>query len=289
MLETVISYAGPSLVVLGLLALTVAGTLAAANRFFSVRVDPRQHEIEEVLPMANCGACAYGGCAAYAEAVVGGKADCNLCVPGGAETAAKIAEIMDMELSEFTPKVAVVLCQGSRQNTGDRFRYVGESDCRAATATQYGQTACPYGCLGLGSCVRACPFDAMIMDPETGLPRVLEDKCTACGTCAEVCPKNIIEILPKDAYVQVLCRNHDPGKATRQACRVGCIACRRCEKVCPVEGSAVHVTDNLAKVDTETCIRCGKCVAACPMNTIGNFRPLRRAAEKRKKGEAEAA
>jgi electron transport complex protein RnfB len=252
-------------------------------------VDLRQTELEEILPKANCGACAFGGCAAYAEAVVEGKADANLCIPGGAEVAAKIAKIMGLGLSEFTPKVAVVLCQGSRENSGDRFRYVGEMDCRAATATQYGQTACQYGCLGLGSCVRACPFDAMVMDPETGLPRVLEDRCTACGTCAEVCPKNIIEILPKDGYVQVLCCNQDPGKATRQVCKVGCIACHRCEKACPVEGSAIHVADNLAKVDNETCTRCGECVEACPTNTIGDFRTLRREADKRRKAEVAAA
>jgi Fe-S-cluster-containing hydrogenase component 2 len=133
----------------------------------------------------------------------------------------------------------------------------------------------------MGTCVRACPFDAMVMDEASGLPRVLEDRCTACGTCAEVCPKNIIEILPKDRYVHVLCRNRDPGKATRQTCKVGCIACRACEKVCPVEGKAVHVQGNLATVDMETCISCGKCAAACPTSCIGNYRALRRAAKKK--------
>jgi Na+-translocating ferredoxin:NAD+ oxidoreductase RNF subunit RnfB len=283
------SYLLPALVALGLLAAVFATVLALANRFFAVQVDPRQTEIEEVLPQVNCGACGYGGCAAYAEAVVEGKAEPNQCIPGGPDVASEIAEIMGMEVGEFTPHVAVILCQGSHQTTHDRFRYEGQHDCRAAAVTQYGQTACLYACLGLGSCVRACPFDAMVMDAETGLPRVLEEKCTACGTCAEVCPKHVIEVLPKDRTVHVLCRNQDPGKVTRKLCTVGCIACRRCEKVCPVEGGAIHVENNVARVDLEKCISCGKCVKECPVGCIGNFRQLRREAGKREEAAAEAA
>ncbi len=272
--------------VLGALALVFGALLAVAHRFFRVKVDPRQAKIERVLPGANCGSCGYGGCAVYAEAVAKGQAPPDQCTPGGPECARKIAEIMGIQISDFIPKVAVVKCQGSCEHTFDRFRYVGERDCRAATATQFGQSACLYGCLGLGTCVRACPFDAMVMDQSAGLPRVLEDRCTGCGTCAEVCPKNIIEILPADRYVHVLCRNQDPGKAVRKVCEVGCIACRKCEEVCPVEGSAIHVTDNLAEVDLEACTGCGKCVRECPVGCIGNFRTLRRDAQKRAAGDA---
>jgi RnfABCDGE-type electron transport complex B subunit len=274
--DVVLTYITAAVGVLGTLAVTFGILLALAHRFFHVNVDPRQAKIEEVLPGANCGSCGYGGCAAYAEAVAKGEAEPDLCTPGGPECAHEIAEIMGLEISGFVPKVAVIKCRGAFEHTHDRFRYVGEHDCRAATATQYGPTACPYGCLGLGTCVRACPFDAMVMDAATGLPRVLEARCTACGTCAEVCPKNMIEILPADQYVHVLCLNRDRGKVVRQTCEVGCIACRKCEKVCPVEGSAIHVNDNLAAVDLDACINCGKCVRACPVDCIGNFRSLRK-------------
>ena len=282
-------YLGAAWLLLGALAVAFGAVLALANRFFSVKVDPRQAEIEEALPRANCGACGYGGCAAYAEAIVEGKADANLCLPGGSETAVKIGKILGITVAAIAPKVAVIKCQGSYENCPDRFRYVGEGDCRAAAATQDGPRACPHGCLGLGTCVRACPFDAMVMDAATGLPRVLEDRCMACGTCAEVCPKNIIEILPKDRYVHVLCRNPDSGKATRQVCRVGCIACRKCEKVCPVEGGAIHVTGNLAVVDLQECTNCGQCAQACPTDAIGDFRRLRREAQECKAAAKERA
>jgi len=275
MAELIQQYAVGTAVVLASLAVFFGIGLAVADRFFRVQVDPRQARIEEILPRANCGSCGYGGCAAYAEALAHGEAPPNACTPGGPATAKKIAEILGIQVSDFVPKVAVVKCQGGRPYSGTRFRYVGEPDCRAAAATQYGQTACTYGCLGLGTCVRACPFDAMVLDAASGLPRVLADRCTACGTCAAVCPKNIIEILPRGQYVHVLCRNQEPGRVVRQVCQVGCIACKACEKACPVEGKAVHVTGHLAAVDAEACINCGKCVRACPVNCIGDFRQAR--------------
>ena len=281
MTELIVIYAGAATLVLGAMAVVFAAVLAVADKFFQVEVDPRAAAIEGILPRANCGSCGFGGCAAYAEALAKGQATGNACSPGGPEVAKKIAEIMGLTVANFIPKVAVIKCQGSHENTGERFRYVGEHDCRAATGTQYAQTACQFGCVGFGTCVRACPFDAMVMDDVTGLPRVLEDRCAACGTCAAVCPKNIIEILPKDRYVHVVCRNQDPGRMVRQLCKVGCIACKACEKACPVEGSAIHVRNNLAAVDLATCISCGKCAKVCPVSCIGDFRKLRTEAKKR--------
>jgi electron transport complex protein RnfB len=289
MTQLILTYAGASLIVLGGMAGVFAVLLAVADRFFQVKVDPRAAQIEEVLPRANCGSCGFGGCSAYAEKLAKGEAPPDACTPGGPEAAAKIATIMGIEIRAFKPKVAVVKCQGSHENTRRRFRYVGEPDCRAATATQFGQTVCQYACMGLGTCVRACPFDAMVMDAATGLPRVLEDRCTACGTCAAVCPKNIIEILPKDRYVHVLCRSQDPGKVVRGLCKAGCIACKMCEKACPVEGSAIHVKGNLAEVDVATCTSCGKCARVCPVGCIGDFHKWREEAEGRKAAQQKVA
>ncbi len=288
MSDIVITYLSAAAVVLAALAGAFGILLAVADRFLRVQVDPRQEKIEEALPGANCGSCGFPGCAGYAEALAKGEAAANLCTPGGPATAKRIADIMGLEVADFVTKVAVVRCQGACEFTGARFRYIGEPDCRAAAATQYGQAACSYGCLGLGTCVRSCPFDAMILDAETGLPRVLEERCMACGTCAAVCPRNIIEILPKEQYVHVLCCNQDSGKVVRQACKVGCIACKACEKACPVEGKAIHVEGNLAAIDPETCTGCGECARVCPVSAIGNFRELREA-QKRETEKQESA
>ena len=85
------------------------------------------------------------------------------------------------------------------------------------------ETGCSYGCLGCGDCVAACQFDAIHMNPETGLPEVDEEKCTACGACAKACPKSIIEIRPqgkKSRRIYVQCVNKDKGAVARKACTV---------------------------------------------------------------------
>lgn len=265
--------------VLGFLAVLFGIGLAVASRVFHVSMDPRIEQIEDVLPGVNCGACGYGGCSAYASGVVARETGPSECVPGGLDVARQVASIMGLEAEEKEKRVAVVMCQGGTRAV-ERFAYEGIADCRAAMIAQDAPKSCHWGCIGLGTCARACPFGAIVMGDD-GLPKILEDKCTACGTCAEVCPRGIIEILSAKSLVHVLCRSHAAGGQVRKACQVGCIGCKKCEGVCPVEGGAVHVTDFLARVDISTCISCGKCVQVCPTGAIGNFRLSRR----KKKGK----
>ena len=42
--------------------------------------------------------------------------------------------------------------------------------------------------------------------------------------------------------------------------------CRACENVCPVK--AIHIGETAIYLD-ENCVRCGRCVAACPMGALG--------------------
>ncbi|MDP6380996.1 MAG: RnfABCDGE type electron transport complex subunit B, partial [Phycisphaerae bacterium] len=233
-MEIETTYIWVALSVLGSLAVVFGVALAFANRAFHVDVDPRIEAVEDALPGANCGACGYAGCEAYAEAVIKGEVGPGECIPGGTAVAHLVADILGVEAETKERPVAVVRCRG--RAVDDRMHYIGERDCRAATAVQYGQKGCQWGCLGLGTCARACPFDA-IVEGEDGLPRILEDRCTSCGACVEACPKNIIELLPRDRYIVVLCLNRDAGRMVRGICDVGCIGCKRCEKICPVEGS----------------------------------------------------
>jgi electron transport complex protein RnfB len=69
------------------------------------------------------------------------------------------------------------------------------------------------------------------------------------------------------ARVWVPCSTKDAGKAVMVVCKVGCIGCKMCVKVCPAD--AVTYEDNLVKIDHKACIDYGPsceeiCVTKCP-------------------------
>ena len=181
----------------------------------------------------------------------------------------KIASILGMEAVASEPKIAVVRCNGSCENRPRIAKYDGAQSCAIAHTTSGGETACTFGCLGCGDCVAACKFDAIHMNPETGIPEVDEEKCTACGACAKACPKGIIEIRlkgKKSRRVYVRCVNKDKGAVARKACSVACIGCGKCVKTCPFE--AITLENNLAYIDYNKCKSCRKCEEACPQGSI---------------------
>ena len=254
---------------LGLIGLIFGLFLATAARVFAVDTDPRVEALKDVLPGVNCGACGYAGCVNFAEAVAHGEAPANGCIPGGEDTAKDVATLMGQEVSESITLVATLFCIGSYAKAADRFIYDGVEDCAVASELNGGFKSCSYGCLGLGNCVRACPFEAIRMGLH-GLPVIDKDKCSGCGLCAKTCPRDLIKILPlSEKGHLVLCSSHDRGKSVSKACEVGCIACKACVKVCPQE--AIEMEDNLAVIDLEKCDDCGKCVEKCPPGTIHRF------------------
>jgi Na+-translocating ferredoxin:NAD+ oxidoreductase RNF subunit RnfB len=237
--------------------------LATASRVLTAAEDPRLGEIMDELPGANCGACGYAGCRAYAEAVVNGE-EVGLCTVGGQDVAQQVAEIMGVEVGDMTEQRAVVHCQGSFDICGKRAEYDGIEDCRAAELVSGGHKACAYGCLGLGSCASECPFDAITMT-EGGLPDIDPDKCTACGVCVKTCPRDLISLLDKEYTIYLGCSSHDKGRAVKNICDVGCIACRVCVKKDPHD--AIVMEDNLPVLDHE---KAGgdfmESAEACPMD-----------------------
>jgi electron transport complex protein RnfB len=256
---------------IGALGLVFGAGLAYASRKFAVEVDPRVEKLLEILPGANCGGCGYPGCAGFAQALAKGEASPTACAPGGPELAKEAADILGIKVETRQRMIAKLHCAGDCEHVGNRFEYIGLTDCAAAALIQGGPKACTYGCLGLGSCVEACPFGAIYMN-DKGLPVVIAEKCTGCGNCVEACPKDLYTLVPADKRVHVLCMNHDRGPAVKKICSVGCIGCMMCTKVCPVGSDksekAITVTNFLASIDYEKCISCGLCAQKCPTGTI---------------------
>ncbi len=180
-----------AVMMMGGLGLVVGIGLAIASKIFYVYVDPLILEVDDALPGANCGGCGMPGCTSNAEAIVAGKAAPNSCVAAGPEVAEEIAAIMGVTVEAKEPDIARPGCTYGVQDADLKYIYRGLSDCRAAAYLSGGMKVCSIGCLGLGSCAKACPFDAITMGPE-GLPVVDNERCTGCGTCERVCPKHII-------------------------------------------------------------------------------------------------
>jgi RnfABCDGE-type electron transport complex B subunit len=178
---------------MGGLGLIVGVGLAVASKIFYVYIDPKILAVEDALPGANCGGCGLPGCSANAEAIVAGRAAPNSCVAAGEETAIEIAQIIGASIEAKEPDIARPGCSYGVADADTKYDYLGMPDCRAVALLNGGMKVCSIGCLGLGTCARACPFDAISMGPE-GLPVVDEERCTGCGTCERVCPKGIINL-----------------------------------------------------------------------------------------------
>ena len=182
-----------ALALLGGLGVSVGIVLAAASKIFYVYVDPKILAVDDILPGANCGGCGLPGCSANAEAIVAGRAAPNSCVAAGPDVAEAIAGVLGVTVEAKEPDIATPGCYYGVKDADTRYLYDGMNDCRAAALLGGGMKVCTIGCLGLGTCARACPFDAITMGPE-GLPVVDEVRCTGCGTCERVCPKAIINL-----------------------------------------------------------------------------------------------
>ena len=260
----------PAVLVLGCLGFVFGAILSYASKKFEVKVDPKVEQTLELLPGANCGGCGYPGCAGMAEAIALKGVSVTLCPVISPENRKKIEELMGSDkLSEGDKKpvvkAALVKCNGLDADEYKKFEYLGVPNCQAAVLVQNGPWLCPHRCMGLGSCAASCPFDAIKIG-DNHLPIVDEEKCVACGKCVLACPKQLIELVDKEQKVHVKCNSPEKGAETRKVCKVGCIGCQLCKKVCAYD--AIIIENNLARIDYEKCVGCGACVAKCPQHTI---------------------
>ncbi len=252
-------------VAVGALGLLLGVALGIAGKVFFVKVDEREGEVRECLPGNNCGGCGYPGCDGLAAAIAAGNAPANACPVANAEAHSKIAEIMGSEVEASEKKVAFVKCSGTCDQTERKYNYYGIADCKKLVHIPgQGDKLCEYGCLGFGSCVTACKFDAIhVID---GVAVVDKEKCVACGKCVAECPKHLIELVPYSSTTFVGCSSKDKGKDVKAACKTGCIGCMICTKQC--ETGAITVENNLAHIDYSKCTNCGKCAEKCPQHII---------------------
>lgn len=281
-----------AVVTLGMIGAGSATVLYFIGQKFKVEEDPRIQEVLEALPAANCGGCGFPGCSSFASACVKARTLEGLSCPvGGQTTMSRIAEILGQVAPVAVKKVAVVRCNGSCDHRPQTNVYDGASNCTIAAALYGGDTGCSFGCLGLGDCVESCVFDAIHINPETKLPDVTEDKCTACGACVKACPKTIIELRkqgPKSRRIYVSCVNEDKGGIARKSCESACIGCSKCQQACSFE--AITIGNNLAYIDDDKCRLCRKCVQVCPTQAIVelNFPPRKEKQSQEEKAKSDA-
>lgn len=260
---TSIAAAGVFMATLGGL---LAWLLAAANKRLYVYEDPRIEQVEELLPKSNCGACGTAGCRNFAEELVAGQIEPAKCTVNAPDMNAYIASFLGVGMGEVEKRVARLACAGGRHVARMRARYEGLSTCRAAATVGGGGKDCAWGCLGLGDCEVSCDFDAITMN-QFGLPVVDAARCTACGDCVDVCPKNLFSLEPVSHKLWVACKNHADGDTAEMQCEVACTACGKC--VADSAPGLMRLENELAVIDyANNHLATSRSIERCPTGAI---------------------
>jgi len=296
--------------VVGSMGLFFGIALGMTSKKLHVLIDPKINKILAALPNINCGACGFPACSGFAKAVAKGKSGATGCVPGGLKTAHAIADILGVTIDVEEAGMAVVHCKGGLLEAAERSIYGGITDCHAAMVAGHGSKVCADGCLGLGSCVSACPFNALSVNADK-VAVVNPDKCNGCGKCIASCPRNIIGLIPRVHKIFLACSNHDRGEKVNGYCTVGCTACDVCVMSTP--SGAIVMENNLPVLDYSReenfivavnkcparcfvdlvktrpkvnidvkCDGCGECVPYCPVDAIHGERAHRYVIDKDK-------
>lgn len=249
---------------LGGLAILLTTLLVIAQKRLAVFEDPRIDVVEDLLPHANCGACGFPGCRPFAEALVQGATLPGKCTVSSDEGRKSIADYLGVDVGAEEKRVARLACAGGTHVARNRARYDGLGTCRGAAQVAGGGKACFWGCLGLGDCEVVCDFDAIHMDGHA-LPVVDEDKCTACGDCVEVCPKDLFSLQPISRRLWVACRSLEAGDEILEDCEVACTACGRCAMDAP---GLIRMEKNLPVIDYSKPHQTQVPIQRCPTGAI---------------------
>lgn len=255
-----------AIAILGGVGLVFGALIALTHRRMWVWEDPRIDGVVQLLPGANCGACGYAGCRAFAEAAVAGAVEPAKCTVMGADMRADVASYLGVDAGSAQKRVARLLCAGGSNVAPRKADYHGITSCAAAVAVGGGGKGCAWGCLGHGDCCVSCTFDAIVMN-EHELPVVDIDRCTACGDCVDACPLGLFTLMPLDHHLIVQCRNLLSGEAATSVCAVACNACGKC--VQDAASGLIEMQGGLAVIDYRRIGDAGRrAIERCPTGAI---------------------
>lgn len=223
-------------------------------------------KILSLLPGVDCeglGGCGKATCQECAEAIASGES-VALCPACKQDAVDAIAGVMGVPTVEVKEEIAFVACSGDAAGKG---RLAECKTCSEAVSMGFERGECKNGCVGIGSCIDVCKFDAMKL--EYGKIIIDKEKCTGCKACAnaQVCPQHVITMVPADATNFIPCSNKDEDDdEVRKICGYGCIGCGDCVRACPQ--GAVDIIDNHAVIDYDKCVGCVACTVKCKKKII---------------------
>lgn len=229
------------------------------------RADTLTSQILAGLPAWDCGLCGLQDCKSFARALASGDGD-HRCVPGGPAVERRIAGALGRPpyRKKNSKAVAVVACAGDDRSVKPVFEYAGYRDCAAAAGLYGGPRACGTGCLGYGTCVPACPRDAIAV--KNGLAVIRPDLCDGCGACVSACPTGVIRMLPRRDAWFVACSSTAPGKVKESSCTASCTACGICQR--RSAGGEFSLKNNLAAASATLAGDWAAIAADCPTGVI---------------------
>jgi len=226
-------------------------------------ISEKRNQIIQILPGGDCGGkggCKCESCQECAQSISEG-AFVALCPACSQAKIDEIAKIMGVESPKGKDEIAFIRCSNEADGKKKSLEF---SSCDDSIKAGFLEGECEYGCLGIGSCVELCKFNAMALID--GAVIIDKEKCNGCGACIGICPQELITMIPREASNYIPCAAKYDEEKTRSICGSGCTGCGECEEVCPV--SAIAIIDNCAIIDYDKCIGCVACTVKCSKKII---------------------